>query len=91
MATNLRLRDDVVEAVRAIARRSGRSQQEIIREAIDRYLALAAPGKQEGELDAMVGEGMVRPPRTPYRKADRRLQLPAGMTSIDILNREDRF
>jgi Ribbon-helix-helix protein, copG family len=91
VATNLRLRREVAEAVRAAAIKSGRSQQEIIREAIDRYLAIAPASKEEGDLVGLVVAGIVRPPRTPYRKAGRRLRLPAGVTSADLLDRDDRF
>lgn len=33
----------------------------------------------------------VRPPRHPYRRATRLLKLPDGRTSLDLLDREDRF
>jgi Ribbon-helix-helix protein, copG family len=91
VATNLRLRREVADAVRAAALESGRSQQEIIREAIDRYLALAPTSKQESDLGALIVAGTVRPPRSPHRKAGRRLRLPAGVTSADLLDRDDRF
>jgi Ribbon-helix-helix protein, copG family len=91
VATNLRLRREVADAVRAAAVESGRSQQEIIREAIDRYLALAPTAKQENDLGALIVAGTVRPPRAPYRKAGRRLRLSAGVTSADLLDRDDRF
>ena len=91
VATNLRLRRDVADAVRAAAIESGRSQQEIIREAIDRYLALAPISEQESDLRALILAGTVRPPRAPYRKAGRRIRLPAGVTSADLLDRDDGF
>ena len=61
VATNLRLRRDVADAVRAAAIESGRSQQEIIREAIDRYLALAPISEQESDLRALILAGTVHP------------------------------
>jgi hypothetical protein len=91
MATNLRLRPEAEEAVRAEAARSGRSQQEVIRDAVDRYLALKPDTTQAGDLDMLIAGGTVRPPRTPYRKASRRMTLPIGMTSADLLDRADRF
>jgi predicted DNA-binding protein len=91
MATNLRLRPEAEEAVRAEAARSGRSQQEVIRDAVDRYLALKPDTTQANDLDVLIAAGTVRPPRTPYRKARRRITLPAGMTSADLLDRADRF
>jgi len=91
MATNLRLRPDAEEAVRAEARRSGRSQQEVIRDAVDRYLGLTPDPAQTNDLDALIATGTVRPPRTPYRKARKRITLPAGLTTADLLDRDDRF
>jgi hypothetical protein len=91
VATNLRLRPEAAEAIRAAALQSGRSQQELIREAIDRYLALSPESKLGSELGALIAIGALRPPRTPYRKPGKRLTLPAGVTSADIVDRDDRF
>jgi hypothetical protein len=94
MATNLRLSPEAEEAVRAEARRSGRSQQEVIRAAINHYLSLTpepASGARENELGQLVATGAVRPPRTPYRKPRRRLRLPRDVTSGDLLDRSDRI
>ncbi|MGB8386120.1 MAG: CopG family transcriptional regulator [Dermatophilaceae bacterium] len=90
MATNLRLRPEVAEAVRVAALQSGRSQQEIIREAIDHYLSRHV-SETGSELGALIVTGTVRPPRTAYRKPRRRLRLPLGLSSADILDRDDRF
>jgi hypothetical protein len=91
MATNLRLRPDAEAALRAEARRSGRSQQEIIREAVDRYLAPEPErAAAAGDLDILVGSGAVRPPRHPYRRPRRRLTLPPGLTTAQLLDRTDR-
>jgi 7-keto-8-aminopelargonate synthetase-like enzyme len=91
VATNLRLRPEVAEAVRAAALQSGRSQQELIRDAIDRYLALTPASRPESDLSALIAVGAVRPPRTPYRRPQRRITLPAGVTSADIMDRDDRL
>lgn len=91
MATNLRLQSDTEDALRAEARRSGRSQQDIIREALNRYLNLAPIGVPATELDALVATGHVRPPRTPFKKARQRISLPGGVTSKELLDRTDRF
>jgi len=91
MATNLRLRPDAEEAVRAEAQRSGRSQQQVIRDAVDRYLALTPDAAPTSDLDALIAAGAVRPPRTPYRKARKRISLPTGVTTAELLDREDRF
>ncbi len=91
MATNLRLRRDAEEALRLEAERTGRSQQDVIREAIDRHLGLLPNKALRGELDALIESGMVRPPRTPYRRATKRITLPDGLTSADLLDRHDRI
>lgn len=91
MATNLRLRPEAEEAVRAEAQRSGRSQQDIIREAVDRYLGLASRAAGVTELDELVVSGTVVRPRVPYRRPRRRLALPEGVSSAELLDRADRL
>lgn len=89
MATNLRLRPDAEEALRTESVRVGRSQQELIREAIDSYLrVVAGPG---GDLGSLMAAGLVRAPRSELRAPARRIMLPEGMTSADLLDRDDRF
>jgi hypothetical protein len=90
MATNLRLHPEAEEALRAESQRSGRSQQEIVRTALDRYLGLV-PGGAASDLDELISTGQVRPPRVPYRRPHRRVSLPPGMTTADLLDRDDRF
>lgn len=90
MATNLRLRPATADALRRRAEQSGRSQQEIIREALERYLGLDIPPVQDATAD-VIARGVIRPPRTPYRRVTQRLSLPEGMTSLDLLDREDRI
>ena len=91
MATNLRLREEAEEAVRREAKRTGRSQQEVIRDAVDRHLGLASAGPQATELEALVAVGEIRRPRAPYRRATARLRLDDGVTSADLLDRSDRL
>jgi hypothetical protein len=88
---NLRLSPEAAQAVRREAERTGRSQQEVIREAVSRHLGLATGGTSRNELDAMVSTGMVRPPRGSSRKTAKRLRLPPGVTSADLLDRGDRI
>lgn len=90
MATNLRLRPDAAEAVRDEARRTGRSQQDVIRDAVDRYLGLDA-GNGTGAADAWVLGSGLRSPRRPYRKVTRRLSLPAGTSGTELLARDERI
>ncbi|HEY3633263.1 MAG TPA: ribbon-helix-helix protein, CopG family [Jatrophihabitantaceae bacterium] len=93
MATNLRLRPEAEEALRAEAERTGRSQQDILREAVDRYLGVAPDKRSVGATDreAALASGLVRPPRSPYRKITPRIRLPEGTTSLDLLGRDDRI
>lgn len=90
MATNLRLRPEVQEAVRAEAQRSGRSQQDVIREAVDRYLGLASRAARTTASHELAALGVV-PPRVPYRKPRRRVRLPEGVTTGELLDRSDRL
>lgn len=86
VATNLRLRPEVAQALRAAAERSGRSQQDLLREAVERYLGLAP---EQSELDRAIAEGLVRPP-TPFRDVHPRATLPEGVTTLDLLDRDER-
>jgi len=90
MATNLRLRPDAEEAVRIEAERSGRTQQDVIRDAIDRQLGLIPAGATTNRLDTFVASGAVRRPRTPFQRTAQRISLPPGVTTIDLIGREER-
>lgn len=90
MATNLRLRPAAEERLREASVRTGRSQQDLIREAVDRFLDNQdAPERKD--FDSLVAAGVIIPARTPLRHATEKLVLPEGMTSLDLLDREDRF
>lgn len=91
MATNLRLRPEAEGAVRAEAERSGRSQQDVLRAAVDAYLRLAVSDDLGDELGMLVAEGSVRRPRVPYRRPGQRISLPPGVTTADLFAREDRL
>jgi len=91
MATNLRLRSETENALRAEAERSGRSQQELIREAVDRYLGLVPDIAVTSNEDPLLTSGAVRAPRVPYRRPRRRITLPSGVTTSDLLDRADRM
>jgi hypothetical protein len=91
MAMNLRLSPDAEQAVRREAKRTGHSQQEVIREAVGQHLGLIAGKGASDELSLLVSTGTVRPPRSPYRRAAKRLTLPSGFTSGDLLDRSDRL
>ena len=90
MATNLRLRSATEDALRAASERTGRSQQDLIREAIDQYLETAG-GRRHESLDELNAAGLLLPPRIPYRREENPFTLPDGLTTADLLDREDRF
>lgn len=85
MAMNLRLRPEVAEALRAEAERTGLSQQEILRQAVDAHLGLADSPRPTTYPDWVI------PPERPYRTVKPTLRLPEGTTTIDLLDREDRI
>jgi len=79
--------------VRTEAERSGRSQQDVIRDAIDRQLGLTpAAAATDGfdTLDTLVASGAVRRPRRPFQRTAQRIPLPPGATTIDLIGREER-
>jgi hypothetical protein len=85
---NLRLRPEAEDALRAESERSRRSQQELLREAVDVYLGL---GVTSAAVDPLLASGALRPPRSPLRRTAERLRLPEGMTSAELLDRDDRI
>jgi len=91
MAVNLRLAPDVAAALQAEAERSGRSQQDILREAVARHLHLVGDGPLGTDRDVAREAHVVRPARVAYRKVTPRLRLPEGVDSLDLLDRGDRF
>jgi len=92
MATNLRLRRDAEDAIRAEATRTGRSQQELIREAIDAYLGLRE-SHPRSDADALIANRSVLPARSPFVEidADDMVPLPEGVTTLQLLDRDERF
>jgi hypothetical protein len=112
MATNLRLRPEAEQALRIRSERTGDSQQKIIRDAVDAYLAQAEestslpgsvlpgsalpgsalPGSAlPGSAADLVARGVLIAARTPLRHMVTPLTLPASVTSLDLLNRDDRL
>ena len=89
MATNLRLQPDEELALRSEAERTGRSQQEIIRAALDRYLGLTERGAA-GDLDRLLATRAVLPPRTAYRSVRPSIRPRKGASSRELLDRDDR-
>jgi hypothetical protein len=90
MSMNLRLSADTEIALRARAEQTGRSQQEIVRDAVDRYLN-ATSVERSLPRDRLIDSGTLLPPRTPYRRTTPTLTVPDGVTTLDLLDRGDRF
>jgi hypothetical protein len=93
MATNLRLQPDIASALRAESERTGRPQQQIIRDAVAQYLAIVgSPTESRVAVpDGTLG-GLIRPARRPFGTTTLPpLTLRAGETTADLLDREDRF
>jgi len=93
MATNLRLRPETQDALRAEAQRTGRSQQELIRDAVDRSLGLSGPSVEgaDAEREGQLADVGVRPARLPFRELDDLVVLPPGLTGEDLIARGDRL
>jgi hypothetical protein len=86
---NLRLGSEAEAALRAEAERTGRSQQDILREAVGKYLGLVT--SQAGDTDPLIARGTIAPPRVPFRDVAPRLPPRPGESSLDPLDREDRI
>ncbi|NIK55857.1 ribbon-helix-helix protein, CopG family [Kribbella shirazensis] len=91
MAMNLRLAPEVAAALQAEAERTGQSQQEIVRDALGRRLHLIDHEDPTGDREHARATRAVQPARVPYRKVTPRLRLPKGTSSLDLLDRGDRF
>jgi len=84
MSTNLRLDERAAAALRAAAAESGRSQQELLREAVDRYLGLDEP---QSSRERALSRGLVKAP-TPMRDVEPSIRLNSGTTTRDLLDRD---
>jgi hypothetical protein len=84
MAVNLRLAPDIASALRERSRASGVSQQEILRRALEHFL------EEEARPEAAY-RARLMPPRRSFQSSTERLELPEGVSSETILDREDRI
>lgn len=82
VAVNLRLSKAAADALRRVAESTGRSQQQLLREAVDRYLGLDAPGSDRERARTA---GLVRP-GTPFRDVGPTVRLPHGGTTRELLD-----
>jgi len=85
MATNLRLSEQTAAALRDAARRSGRSQQDLLREAVERFLGL---GNESATRDRAVSTGLVKAPSN-FRDVVPNITLKRGLNTRDLLDRDD--
>lgn len=90
MATNLRLRPEAEAAVREAAARTGQSQQELIRAAVDSYLGLGERTVPRTAVEALLATHDVLPPRTRFRELDELVPLPRGASTEALLDRDER-
>ena len=86
MSTNLRLSDELAGALRDAAAQRGQSQQEIVREALAKELGLAS---DMTSMERAVQAGTVEAPE-PFRDVEPTLVLPKGMSSLDLLDRDEQ-
>ncbi len=90
MATNLRLDGDIERALRELSLATGRSQQDIMREAIATYLGIATRVDMTDAAIERRRAGLI-PPKRPYSRPRTTLRLTGGVTSVDLIDREDRL
>lgn len=82
VATNLRLSEAAAEALRRAAEATGRSQQQLLREAVAQYLGLDTPG---ADRERARTAGLVRP-GTPFRDVAPTVRLPDETTIRELLD-----
>jgi hypothetical protein len=85
VATNLRLDQAAAAALRAAAKERGRSQQDLLREAVARFLGLDVEG---GSRERAVTAGLVKPP-APFQDVVPSIKLRRGVSTADLLGRDD--
>jgi predicted transcriptional regulator len=86
MSTNLRLSEELAGALREKAAQTGRSQQDIVRDAIAKELGMTSASTP---MEHAIRAGMVEAPE-PFRDTEPTLTLPPDTRSLDLLDREDR-
>lgn len=86
MATNLRLGERTAKALREAAASTGKSQQQLIREALDAFLGL---DPEQTDRERALASGMITA-GTPFEDFEPFLVLPEGVTTVDLLDRDER-
>lgn len=82
MSTNLRLSEATAAALRELSRSSGRSQQELIREAVDRFLGRSPTSDDRRRA---ITSGLVREP-TDFQDVAPLVEL--KRTTAELLDRD---
>jgi predicted transcriptional regulator len=90
VAVKLRLSPELAAALQAEAERTGRSEPEIVQEAVARHLRLIDDEHHGSDRETARASQVVRPARVPYRRVTPRLRLPVYTNSLDLLRRDDR-
>ena len=90
MATNLRLTAQAEKALREASVRTGRSQQQIIRAAIDTALGLDGAQSPDALRDAELCRRGLVPARVSFAECRHPVALTAGSTA-DLLDRDERL
>ncbi len=85
VATNLRLSPKTALALQEAARKTGRSQQDLIRDAVELYLGI---GRKSGDRERLIASGVLKP-GTPFEDVEPWVVLPPGVSSLDLLDRND--
>ena len=85
MSTNLRLSAEAAAALRNASIETGRSQQDLLREAVDRYLGLR---REKLSRELAIASGLVRSP-TPFVDSVPTARLPSGTSTLDLLERDE--
>lgn len=90
MAVNLRLDETTERALREHSAATGRSQQDIMRDAIASYLGIVTRVDMTDEAVERRRAALI-PPRRPYARPTVSLRLSDGVASLDLLDRDDRL
>jgi hypothetical protein len=86
MSTKLRLSAEAASALRDASTRTARSQQDLLREAVDRFLGLGAGDQDSARA---VATGLVRAP-TEFLDVEASVRLQRGQTTMQLLDRDER-
>ena len=61
-----------------------------MREAVDQYLGLAGDRTSTSDRDVVVASGLALPARRAYEELEELVRVPEALTTIELLDRDDR-